>query len=143
MMERADIYYDFLEYMKSNGRHHYRLQNNTGCSSVMNVGTHNVTREFVSFVTSDYLGFTQHPKVKQAAIEGVEKYGTGTAATPLIGDIILTTTIWRLKLLPFWTFSGRSRNFYNRIHNKQCDFTNPVAERRYCDCRYGSSCKCI
>jgi glycine C-acetyltransferase len=81
MMERADIYYDFLEYMKSNGRHHYRLQNNTGCSSVMNVGTHNVTREFVSFVTSDYLGFTQHPKVKQAAIEGVEKYGTGTAAT--------------------------------------------------------------
>jgi glycine C-acetyltransferase len=85
MMERADIYYDFLEYMKSNGRHHYRLQNNTGCSSVMNVGTHNVTREFVSFVTSDYLGFTQHPKVKQAAIEGVEKYGTGTAATPLIG----------------------------------------------------------
>lgn len=84
MMERADIYYDFLEYMKTNG-HRYRLQNNTGCSSVMNVGTENVTKEFVSFVTSDYLGFTQHPKVKQAAIDGIEKYGTGTAATPLIG----------------------------------------------------------
>jgi glycine C-acetyltransferase len=85
MMERADVYYDFLEYMKTNGHHHYRLQNNTGCSSVMQVGMANITKEFVSFVTSDYLGFTQHPKVKQAAIEGVEKYGTGTAATPLIG----------------------------------------------------------
>lgn len=84
MMERADIYYDFLEYMKKNG-HRYRLQNNTGCNSVMNVGTENTVKEFVSFVTSDYLGFTQHPKVKQAAIEGIEKYGTGTAATPLIG----------------------------------------------------------
>ncbi len=85
MMERADIYYDFLEYMKLNGRHHYRLQNKTGCHSVMHVGTENITKEFISFVTSDYLGFTQHPKVKRAAIEGVEKFGTGTAATPLIG----------------------------------------------------------
>jgi len=84
MMERADIYYDFLEYMKKNG-HRYRLQNNTGCSSVMKVGSEEITKEFISFVTSDYLGFTQHPKVKQAAIEGIEKYGTGTAATPLIG----------------------------------------------------------
>ncbi|MDR6157550.1 glycine C-acetyltransferase [Chryseobacterium sp. SLBN-27] len=84
MMERSDIYYDFLEYMKKNG-HRYRLQNNTGCSSVMSVGAEEVTKEFVSFVTSDYLGFTQHPKVKQAAIDGIEKYGTGTAATPLIG----------------------------------------------------------
>lgn len=84
MMERADIYYDFLEYMKKNG-HRYRLQNNTGCSSVMKVGTEEINKEFISFVTSDYLGFTQHPKVKKAAIEGIEKYGTGTAATPLIG----------------------------------------------------------
>lgn len=85
MMERADIYYDFLEYMKLNGRHHYRLQNKTGCHSVMHVDTENLTKKFISFVTSDYLGFTQHPKVKRAAIEGVEKFGTGTAATPLIG----------------------------------------------------------
>ncbi|SDI85450.1 glycine C-acetyltransferase [Chryseobacterium taeanense] len=85
MMERADIYYDFLEYMKTNG-HRYRLQNNTGCSSVMNVGTQDDgIKEMVSFVTSDYLGLTQHLKVKEAAIEGIRKYGTGSAATPLIG----------------------------------------------------------
>lgn len=88
MMERANVYYDFLDYMKSNG-HRYRLRNNTGCSSVMNVGTEDATQDYISFVTSDYLGFTQHPKVKQAAIEGIEKFGTGTAATPLIGGYYL------------------------------------------------------
>lgn len=105
MMERADIYYDFLEYMKKNG-HRYRLQNKTGCSSVMNVGTENSTKEFVSFVTSDYLGFTQHPKVKQAAIEGIEKYGTGTAATPLIGGYYEYHTELEEKIASFF---GRSK----------------------------------
>ncbi|ALR30137.1 MULTISPECIES: aminotransferase class I/II-fold pyridoxal phosphate-dependent enzyme [Chryseobacterium] len=106
MMDRADIYYDFLEYMKSNG-HRYRLRNNTGCSSVMNVGTENATQEFVSFVTSDYLGFTQHPKVKQAAIEGIEKYGTGTAATPLIGGYYLYHTELESKIASFF---GRTQD---------------------------------
>lgn len=86
MMQRADIYYDFLDYMQSNG-HRYRLRNNSACSSVINVGENE--KDYVSFVTSDYLGFTQHPKVKQAAIEGIQKYGTGTAATPLIGGYYL------------------------------------------------------
>jgi glycine C-acetyltransferase len=106
MMQRADIYYDFLEYMKSNG-HRYRLRNNTGCSSVMNVGTENATKEFVSFVTSDYLGFTQHPKVKQAAIEGIEKYGTGTAATPLIGGYYLYHNDLEAKIASFF---GRTQD---------------------------------
>lgn len=84
MMQRAEIYYDFLDYMKSNG-HQYRLRNNSACHSVINVGADHTAQDYISFVTSDYLGFTQHPKVKQAAIEGIQKYGTGTAATPLIG----------------------------------------------------------
>ncbi|WP_449398331.1 aminotransferase class I/II-fold pyridoxal phosphate-dependent enzyme [Chryseobacterium wanjuense] len=106
MMQRAEIYYDFLDYMKSNG-HRYRLRNNTGCSSVMNVGTENATKEYISFVTSDYLGFTQHPKVKQAAIEGIEKYGTGTAATPLIGGYYLYHNELEAKIASFF---GRSQN---------------------------------
>ncbi|SEW20640.1 glycine C-acetyltransferase [Chryseobacterium wanjuense] len=106
MMQRAEIYYDFLDYMKSNG-HRYRLRNNTGCSSVMNVGTENATHEYISFVTSDYLGFTQHPKVKQAAIEGIEKYGTGTAATPLIGGYYLYHNELEAKIASFF---GRSQD---------------------------------
>lgn len=83
--ERSEIFYEFLNFMKANGHMNYRLPNNTGSNSVVNVNIHGQNRDYVSFVSSDYLGFTQHPKVKQAAIEGIEKYGTGTAATPLIG----------------------------------------------------------
>ncbi|WP_415327035.1 aminotransferase class I/II-fold pyridoxal phosphate-dependent enzyme [Chryseobacterium sp. MMS23-Vi53] len=83
--QRADLFYEFLEYVESQGHMNYRLKNTTGTNSVVNVNIRNENREYVSFVSSDYLGFTQHPKVKQAAIEGIEKYGTGTGATPLIG----------------------------------------------------------
>lgn len=83
--ERSEIFYEFLDFMKSNGHMNYRLPNNTGSNSVVNVNIHGTNRDYVSFVSSDYLGFTQHPKVKQAAIDGIEQYGTGTAATPLIG----------------------------------------------------------
>ncbi|NML71714.1 aminotransferase class I/II-fold pyridoxal phosphate-dependent enzyme [Chryseobacterium sp. RP-3-3] len=85
ILQRAEIFSDFLDYMKSNGRLHYRLRNTSGTNATLNVEIANQSREYVSFVSSDYLGFTQHPKVKQAAIEGIEKYGTGTGATPLIG----------------------------------------------------------
>lgn len=83
--QRAESFYDFLDYMKSNGHMNYRLKNTTGTNATLHVDIANQNKEYVSFVSSDYLGFTQHPKVKQAAIEGIQKYGTGTGATPLIG----------------------------------------------------------
>jgi len=63
----------------------YRLKNFSGCNSIMNVEIEKKNDNYVSFVSNDYLGFTQHPKVKKAAIEGIEKYGTGAGASPLIG----------------------------------------------------------
>lgn len=83
--QRAESFYDFLDYMKSNGHMNYRLKNTTGTNATLHVDIANQNKEYISFVSSDYLGFTQHPKVKQAAIEGIQKYGTGTGATPLIG----------------------------------------------------------
>jgi len=83
--QRAEYFYDFLDYMRSNGHMNYRLKNTTGTNATLHVDIANQNKEYVSFVSSDYLGFTQHPKVKQAAIDGIQKYGTGTGATPLIG----------------------------------------------------------
>jgi len=85
MSQRAEVFYDFLNFMKSNGHMNYRLQNFSGCNSIMVVEIENKNNNYVSFVSNDYLGFTQHPKVKKAAIEGIEKYGTGAGASPLIG----------------------------------------------------------
>ena len=41
-------------------------------------------RRLVSFSCNDYLNLSHHPLVKQAAIEAIERYGTGAGASRLI-----------------------------------------------------------
>lgn len=38
-------------------------------------------RKMISFACNDFLGLSQHPKVKQAAIEAIERYGAGAGAS--------------------------------------------------------------
>lgn len=38
----------------------------------------------ISFCSNDYLGLANHPDVKQAFIEGIKKYGTGSGAAHLV-----------------------------------------------------------
>lgn len=43
--------------------------------------------EVVSFASNDYLGLSQHPDVKSAAAEAIERFGTGSGSSRLIvGD---------------------------------------------------------
>ncbi len=100
--QRAEIFYDFLGYMESNGHMNYRLKNNSGCSPVMNVDINSTQKDYVSFVSNDYLGFTQHPKVKQAAMEGIQKYGTGAGASPLIGGHFIYHDNLEIKISSFF-----------------------------------------
>lgn len=44
---------------------------------------HNRT-DYISFSDNDYLGLSQHPDVKRAAIEAINRYGTGATASRLI-----------------------------------------------------------
>jgi 8-amino-7-oxononanoate synthase len=41
-------------------------------------------RRLVSFSSNDYLNLTQHPKVKDAAIEAIRRYGAGAGASRLV-----------------------------------------------------------
>jgi 8-amino-7-oxononanoate synthase len=41
-------------------------------------------RAVVSFASNDYLGLTQHPTVKAAAIDAIERWGTGAGASRLV-----------------------------------------------------------
>ena len=41
-------------------------------------------RALISFSCNDYLGLSQHPAVKRAAIEAVERYGAGAGASRLV-----------------------------------------------------------
>ena len=41
-------------------------------------------KTFLNFSSNDYLGFTNHPALKEAAIKAVEKFGAGAGASRLI-----------------------------------------------------------
>lgn len=86
--ERADLFHDFTTYMEDNGQMNFRfLTSVVGCGPEMWVTSpfNKTPKQCISLVSNDYLNFTQHPAVKAAAIEGIEMYGTGAGASPLIG----------------------------------------------------------
>ena len=85
--ERAEVFHDFTTFMKDQGHMNYRFLTMNGCGPEMWVLSpfNKTPQKCVSLVSNDYLNFTQHPKVKSAAIAGIEKYGTGSGASPLIG----------------------------------------------------------
>jgi glycine C-acetyltransferase len=86
--ERAGLFQQFTNYMNDNGQMNFRfMTSKNGCGPEMWVTSpfNKTPKKCVSLVSNDYLNFTQHPKVKLAAIEAIEKYGTGAGASPLIG----------------------------------------------------------
>ena len=41
-------------------------------------------KKVLMFGSNSYLGLTNHPKVKQAGMEAIKKYGTGCAGSPFL-----------------------------------------------------------
>jgi len=78
---RARMFQAYLNDQTAKGQLNYRLVTTTGCGPVVEMNG----KRLISLVSNDYLGFTQHPAVKRAAIEGIQKYGTGAGASPAIG----------------------------------------------------------
>src|SRR5689334_2814813 len=78
---RARFFQNYLNDQAAKGQLNYRLVTSTGCGPVVEMNG----RAVISLVSNDYLGFTQHPAVKQAAVEGIRKYGAGAGASPAIG----------------------------------------------------------
>lgn len=85
--KRAALFQHYLDYLDENGRLNYRLVSVTGCGPEMDIITkeHPNPRSCISFVSNDYLGFTQHPAIKAAIIESIQKFGSGAGASPAIG----------------------------------------------------------
>jgi len=81
----ASLWADYVNDRTSVGQFNYRQENLSGCGPEMKLDIKGNPKDFVSLVSNDYLGFTQHPKVKAAAIAGIEKFGSGTGASPAIG----------------------------------------------------------
>ena len=85
--KRADVFNDYLNFLDKKGHLNYRLVSTTGCGPEMEIITDKKgnAKPYISFVSNDYLGFTQHPKIKAAVIEGIKQFGSGAGASPAIG----------------------------------------------------------
>ena len=85
--QTAKEFEKYLNYLKSNGHLNYRIESLSPVGPEMNLllpGDSHPTWS-VCLVSNDYLGFSQHPKIKAAVIEGTEMFGTGSGASPAIG----------------------------------------------------------
>jgi glycine C-acetyltransferase len=78
---RAKLFQSYLNDQTAKGQLNYRLLTSTGCGPVVEMNG----SKLISLVSNDYLGFTQHPAIKKAAIEAIQKYGSGAGASPAIG----------------------------------------------------------
>ena len=87
IFQRAEAHEGYLNYLRDNEFMNYRLLATSGCGPEIELAEDGYIKkgDYISFVCNDYLGFTQHPKVKEAVVAGIEKYGTGAGASPLIG----------------------------------------------------------
>ena len=79
--QRARLFQAYFDEQSEKGQLNYRIVTTTGCGPVVVING----SKLISLVSNDYLGFTQHPVVKRAAMEAIQKYGSGAGASPAIG----------------------------------------------------------
>ncbi|WP_159634641.1 aminotransferase class I/II-fold pyridoxal phosphate-dependent enzyme [Sphingobacterium composti Ten et al. 2007 non Yoo et al. 2007] len=108
---RSEIFSDYLSYVKYDDQQTYRVIATSGCNSKIKLESE-LGEEFISYVSNDYLGFTQHPEVKRAAIEGISKYGTGAGASPLIGGFFDYHKLLEAKIASFFGYNSDSSVIY-------------------------------
>lgn len=84
--QRASYFNEFLNYLSEQDRLNYRFETCSPGGPEVELEIPGFSRgRYVSLVSNDYLGFSQHPLVKKAAVFGLQYYGTGAGASPAIG----------------------------------------------------------
>ncbi len=88
--ESADHFQLFIDQMDHEKANAFDITTTTATGSNIKL-IDRYTKEEIwakSFVSSNYLGMNTHPKVREAAINAIDKYGAGTSTTPLIGGYL-------------------------------------------------------
>jgi glycine C-acetyltransferase len=83
----AAYFQEYLNFLRENGHLNYRIESRSPVGPEMDLvlpGDEHTTR-CVCLVSNDYLGFSQHPKIKAAVIGATQQFGTGSGASPAIG----------------------------------------------------------
>lgn len=58
-------------------------------------------RRMLAFCSNDYLGLSQHPAVRAAAIDGAQRYGVGSGASPMVSGHSEANAALELELAEF------------------------------------------
>src|SRR5690349_1948056 len=86
MYEKAAYYGKYKRAWASHGHFNYRQVCLSGAlPEVELLLPGNPNKTLVNVVSNDYLGLSQHPDVKAAAITAIDRYGAGATASPAIG----------------------------------------------------------
>lgn len=68
-----------LRMLQASGLNTYGSEVSSGCGPVMMVEG----RECVNFISNSYMGFSVHPKVREAARRAIDRYGIGIGGSPI------------------------------------------------------------
>lgn len=73
IFERAKLNNEYLKFLDDRGVLNYKILATSGCNSEIKLAKQKQLSEgnYISFVCNDYLGFTQHPKVKETVINAI------------------------------------------------------------------------
>ncbi len=82
---------DMIKLLKENDLYTYCLEVSSECANVITVNG----KKCINFISNNYLGFSTHPKVKEAVAAALSKYGLGIGGSP----IACGTTDIHLKLM--------------------------------------------
>lgn len=85
--QTANEFNQYLDFLKFHGHLNYRIESLSPVGPEMNLMLPGDTHPTwsVCLVSNDYLGFSQHPKVKEAVSRATQLFGTGSGASPAIG----------------------------------------------------------
>jgi 8-amino-7-oxononanoate synthase len=91
---------DMINLLKENDLYTYCLEVSSECGNFITVNG----KKCINFISNNYLGFSTHPKVKEAVAAALNKYGLGIGGSP----IACGTTELHNKLME------RKSNVYNK-----------------------------
>lgn len=87
IMGRANQFRKFTDENAQNKHLDYKRVSLTGSAAIRQVKDKYTgdNREMLYFASNDYLNLTNHPRVKEAGIQAIKKYGAGAGSVPLLG----------------------------------------------------------
>lgn len=86
LKDRMEIMSSYTEDTKAGKHYSYRRELLTGCQNkvVINEVSHGRPKELINLSSNDYLGMSQHVRVKRAVTQCVNDFGLGIGSAPML-----------------------------------------------------------